>query len=124
MKQRTKQKTISFLWTGRLLCLAATLLLWLTVGGIKAHAADSVPIDEEHFKDATLRSLVSENFDDGDGILSVQEVMRANVLNCSGMEITSMEGIQYLTSLKELYCSNCSLTELNLEKNVSLEKLD
>ena len=124
MKQRAKQKTISFLWTGRLLCLAAILLLWLTVGSTKAFAAVSVPIDEEHFKDDTLRALVSESFDeDGDGILSVKEALRAKVLDCSGRKITSMDGIQYL-SLTELYCSDCSLTELNLEGNTNLEKLD
>ena len=57
-------------------------------------------IDETHFPDKVFREQIIAEFDkDGDSVLSVDEISKAQFLNLHGMKtISSLEGIQYLTT--------------------------
>ncbi len=66
--------------------------------------AGSIAIDETHFPDKVFREQIIAEFDkDGDSVLSVDEISKAQFLNLHGMKtISSLEGIQYLTNLQSL----------------------
>jgi uncharacterized protein YjdB len=74
--------------------------------------------------DANFKAYLVHNFDtNGDGEISEQEVAAVTTIECSGKSIASLEGIQYFTALKELYCYDNQLTSLDVSKNTSLIKL-
>ena len=47
-----------------------------------------------------------------------------NAINCGGLNISDFTGIEYFTSLTELYCSNNQITILDLSQNTALIELD
>ena len=83
-----------------------------------------VAIDEEHFPDSNFREFVKKYDRDRNGILSQSELAKVTDLNCRGKSITSLEGIEHFTSLKELNCRENQLTELDVSNNSELESLD
>ena len=83
-----------------------------------------VAIDEEHFPDSNFRKFVKKYDRDQNGILSQSELAKVTDLNCRGKSITSLEGIEHFTSLKELNCRDNQLTELDVSNNSELESLD
>ena len=75
--------------------------------------AGSIAIDETEFDK------------DGDSVLSVDEISKAQFLNLHDMKtISSLEGIQYLTNLQSLDVSTTSVSDLSPVKNSSLKRLD
>ena len=114
--------------------LAAFTSCAFIVGGlalgisIKSYSANvSVNINAESFPDKAFRSYVSEQFDtDKNGSLSTTEIKAATSIDvCRNSDIwesgiTSLEGIQYLTSLEYLYCSYNNITSLDLDANSKL----
>ena len=87
-----------------------------------------VPIDATNFPDDYFRSYVKQNFDtDSSDTLSAAEI--ANVISLhfhayrDGHVITSLKGIEYLTSLQELECFNNNLISLDLRSNTALERI-
>lgn len=82
-----------------------------------------VAITPENFQDEIF-GVYLYNFDkDSDGVLSDSEIAAITGLNLSGMGITAIEGIHYLTSLQSLDCSNNKLTALDLSGNTALTTL-
>ncbi len=93
------------------------------VGG-KCTICGNVMIDEESFPDENFRSYVSENFDtDKSGILSEEEISNVTSIDVNGKGITNLNGIEFFTALKQLYCMRNDLTSLNLSRNTNLEEL-
>ena len=88
--------------------------------------AGSIAIDEAHFPDKVFREQIIAEFDkDGDSVLSVDEISKAQFLNLHDMKtISSLEGIQYLTNLQSLDVSTTSVSDLSPVKNSSLKRLD
>ena len=88
--------------------------------------AGSIAIDETHFPDKVFREQIIAEFDkDGDSVLSVDEISKAQFLNLHGMKtISSLEGIQYLTNLQSLDVTVTSVSDLSPVKNSSLKRLD
>jgi len=103
----------------------------------------SIPMDK---MDDNFKAYLMQNFDlNKDGIISEREAAEVKKMNCSGMRIINLEGIQYFPNLEELDCSgnylylsidvsrnpklkklNCSnsgIIELDVSKNLSLETL-
>ena len=85
-----------------------------------------VDLDQAHFPDATFREYVRDNYDlDGNGSLDDFEIREITKLDIYGpnmdQKLTTLQGIEYLTSLKELYCASNSFTSLDLSKNTALE---
>ena len=83
-----------------------------------------VAIDEEHFPDSNFREFVKKYDRDRNGTLSKDELAKVTDLNCRGKSITSLEGIEHFTSLKELNCRDNQLTELDVSNNSELKSLD
>ncbi len=82
-----------------------------------------MPIVGHYFPDVKLRGYL-RGFDvNRDGMFSEYERGRVGEINCSGMWITSLEGIEYFTHLGTLDCSDNVLPELDLSKNYYLRKL-
>ena len=81
------------------------------------YAAEVIPIDEEHFPDAGFRGYLTSAFGSSFSPTSV------TVLDLSKLGITSLEGIQYFTALKDLNCSYCNLSSLDVSHNTALEAL-
>lgn len=100
-----------------------------TASPVKAAETD-VPIDDTNFPDSTFQKYVKSNFDtDGDGNLSEREQnavtkIVVNVENRDQTKITSLAGIEYFPNLTILECGSNSLANLDVTKNVKLEKLN
>ena len=66
-----------------------------------------------------------ENFDvDSDGYLSDVEINSVQEVSVPNANISSLQGIEYFTSLKSLDCSDHQLTTLDLNLNTALETLN
>lgn len=98
------------------------------------------------FVDEAFKNYCITNFDtDKDGGVSIEEAKAVSSINVSGLDISSLEGIENFVSLKALNCSdnnlvvvnlidlglltslNCSnnqLTTLDIESNINLTTLD
>ncbi len=81
----------------------------------------------EYIKQETFRtgSYAGYVFDlDDDGMLSKEECETVRVLSINErMDIKSVEGLEAFPKLRELYCSNSGITELDLSNNPRLQVL-
>jgi hypothetical protein len=74
--------------------------------------------------DANFKSYLLENFDEnGDGNISLSEAKAIKEINCSGMNIEKLDGIEKFENLESLDCSNNELEELEIRYNKKLNKL-
>ena len=107
------------------LLLAAVMLLAL---GVPVMAAGEIPVDAEHFPDATLRTYVTDYCDTNkDNKLSAAECAAVQCIDLFEMQITKvadMTGIEHFTNLRELLACNNQITTLDLSGMTKLEKLD
>ena len=85
--------------------------------------ADDVAINATNFPDANFRAVVAESGIDKnqDGYLSQEEIEAIKELNVVKKSIADLKGIEYFTSVTQLYCSYNQLTSLDVSKNVALE---
>ena len=88
----------------------------------------SVVVNETTFPDDVFRTYVlSSNASidkNQDGVLSDDEIAEVTEIDVSEMGISSLQGIEYFTSLMTLYCGLNQLTELDVSKNTSLMSLE
>ncbi|MBD9243907.1 MAG: leucine-rich repeat domain-containing protein, partial [Clostridiales bacterium] len=83
-----------------------------------------VALDEKNFPDEAFRALLAETVDgNGDSLLSTLEMRRVSELNCSGLGIADLTGIEHFTQLVALNCENNELTALDVSRNPELEHL-
>lgn len=69
-----------------------------------------VTLDEKNFPDEAFRALLAETVDgSGDSLLSTLEMRRVSELNCSGLGIADLTGIEHFTQLVALNCENNKL---------------
>lgn len=85
-----------------------------------------VKISSIAFPDPVFRAYVSSSSvdSDGDGYLSESELKFRKTMNLSNQNISSLEGIEYFTSLGWLTCQGNNLTNLDLSHNKELEVLN
>ena len=103
------------------LIVSLTPLMGITVGSSNdmiAYAADTIPIDEEHFPDAGFRDYITEMYGNSVDPSIVTE------LDVSERSIKSLEGLIYFTDLVYLMCNNNNLSSLDISHNTALEYLD
>lgn len=75
--------------------------------------------------DSKFREYIMENFDtNGDNELSKDEALAAKSINCSGLGIYSLEGIENFTNLTSLKCNNNNLSSLPISELTALQVLD
>ena len=106
----------------RLFCLA---LLCAFAALLAVHAtAANVTINATNFPDANFREYLSDNCDtNNDGTLSASEIGAVKDISAHDYEISDLKGVEYFTSLEELYCGYNYLTSLDLSKNTALREL-
>lgn len=80
-----------------------------------------VTIDETNFPDETFRQYIREYIDtDGTETLSEAEIAAAKVIDLSTTGVYDLTGLAYFTALEELYCTQHSMTTLNVSANKAL----
>ena len=89
-----------------------------------APRAGEVAIDETNFPDANFREFVKQYDTDGNGSFSDEELAKVTTIYCSSKKLTSLQGIEYFTALRELKAEYNQLTYLDVSKNIALEKLE
>ena len=111
-------------------CVLVMVVLWFV--GVVGCALGDVAVDEEHFPDPTFRAYVMIHFDkDGDGILSDDEIASATGIYLSDWwkwndpykhiwYVKSLKGVEYLTALRQIDCSDNALNQLDASKNTML----
>ena len=105
----------------KLLLLHLLLAMFLGVQTVKA----SVVLNATNFPDDNFRTYISnETGVSMGGIISDATLASVTYFSVSYKEISSLQGIEYFTELKQLYCSNNKITSLDLSKNTKLTKLD
>jgi len=88
-------------------------------------AANGIAINADSFPDEAFRDYVLERIDTNkDRVLSETEIETVKQIVVGPGGISNLTGIEYFTSLKELYCGRNDLDGLDLKANVNLEKLD
>ncbi|MEE8716177.1 MAG: hypothetical protein SOI24_03945 [Coriobacteriales bacterium] len=102
-----------------LLAIAAAVLVCVLVGALRTPVS-GVIIDENVFPDAAFRAVVRMNDQNGDGVLSPDEIAQVTTLDCSDRDISSLQGISNLTALAELNASGNRLTTADLSGNPGL----
>jgi uncharacterized repeat protein (TIGR02543 family) len=87
--------------------------------------ADDITINAANFPDENFRSYVSENIDaDSSGSLSVAEISNTTNIDVQNKNISSLQGIEYFTSLATLNCRSNNLTSLDVSQCPNLTELD
>ncbi len=91
---------------------------------LNAASAASVAIDATAFPDDVFRQWVKDNCDkDSDGQLSEDERLQCTHIVVEGLEIASLQGIEYFPNLKELHCESNNISSLDVSSNTALTKL-
>ncbi|MCD8011844.1 MAG: hypothetical protein LUG99_01450, partial [Lachnospiraceae bacterium] len=83
-----------------------------------------IEINATNFPDEIFREYVSEKLDeDGSGGLNAEEIEATKSISVSKLGISSLEGIEYFTELKSLYCDANNLSSLDMSRNTALTDL-
>ena len=86
-------------------------------------ACADVEINETNFPDAGfLKWILAQDYGQ-DGVLTSDEIEGVTQISIYGEEMKSLKGIEYFTELMYLYCTDNSLTSLDLSKNTKLSSL-
>ena len=94
--------------------------------------AGDILIDAKHFPDTRFRDQVSlqnsmNDVNGGSGCnfaLRAQDIAKITSLNLGYSSTGNLKGIEYLTALRNLDCSNRNLVSLDVSKNVNLQTLN
>lgn len=81
-----------------------------------------VALNAANFPDAVFRQYLADCYDfDDDGVITAEAV---NSIDCYGMGIESLSGIEKFPMLASLVCSNNQLTALDVSENTALKELN
>ncbi len=92
-----------------------------------AHEAGqtTIEINETNFPDENFRKyLLTHYYYCADSVLTEAEIAKLEYIYISEMGIKSLRGIEYLTALINLECTDNQLTELDVSNNTALTYLD
>ncbi len=109
------------------LSILLCILLLVSVFPVTVYGEDSragVSVDEQNFPDAVFRDYISENFDsNGDGVLSSAEIAQVKNIDLNAKGVSSLRGVEHLTALETLNCSNNPLTEIVFPNSATFKAL-
>ena len=72
-------------------------------------------------QDINFMEYCYDSFDaNHDGKVSMQEAAAVKTINCTNRSITSLQGLEYFSSITELSCDSNHLTSLDVSRNTSL----
>ena len=119
MKQ-TMRKVLAVLMST---VLSVTLLTGLKLPN-RAMAEEGIAINEMNFPDENFRAFVKTNYDTlDDGILSDEEIAAVTDMYCGYQSISDLTGIEYFTSMKNLFCWGNTITSLSIRNNSVIEEI-
>ena len=98
------------------------LLLFAVLAAMTVRA--DVEINETTFPDAKFRNWVLSQEYGADGVLTASEISSVTSIDVYNKKIKSLQGIEYFTALKELYCYGNQLSALDVSKNTALTDLN
>lgn len=111
-----------------LLCLLllGQMMVWSPAAAEQPREGD-VAISEDTFPDAAFRGWLTDSANLGgagaDGVFTAEEIAQIRSINVSGLNISSLEGIEVFTALESLSCMNNRLTALDVRANTALTYL-
>ena len=76
-----------------------------------------------HFEDSFATALFKNGYIKDPSNITPEEIMEIEELYLNNQGITSLQGIEYFSSLIKLECNFNNITNLNLSKNLNLEYL-
>lgn len=89
---------------------------------------DGIAINATNFPDVNFRNWLHGKDYAADGMLTADEIAGVTSIEIwpegSNLNIQSLRGIEYFTSLTDLYCTASQLTELDVSKNIKLTVLN
>ena len=85
--------------------------------------AGDVVINETNFPDANFRNYLFAQDYGQDGILTEEEVRNITHIEVMEMQISSLQGIEFFTTLIFLSCRYNQLTSLDVSQNTALTQL-
>ena len=95
---------------------------------LEANYNNNIASSAQPFYDSTSNSWSTNSSNsidtNNDGEIQIQEAEIITILNLSGSNITSLEGLNYFTNLISLRSSFTGITNLDLSQNVNLKSLD
>ena len=83
----------------------------------------SISIDAVNFPDAKFREFVVRYDTNLTQWLVPQELQAVKTMDCSGLDIASLQGLCWFTELESLNCQDNLLTDLDLSRNLKLRSL-
>ena len=86
-------------------------------------AEGGVAVDEANFPDEKFRTAMKKFDKDKNNILSKEEIKAVTKINLEETPVSSLEGIEYFTSLERLNCAYSQLDKLDVSKNTALTYL-
>lgn len=85
-------------------------------------AIKAVKINKTNFPDDIFRKVISgRDYDkDGNGTLDENEIFYIRNVNCEGMGVKSVQGIEFFPELVGLWCKDNQISHIDISKNVEL----
>lgn len=80
-------------------------------------------VDETNFPDENFRKYLLEHDYGKDGVITGDEVEKLENISVPSLNIKSLQGIEYFTSLLSLECNSNQLTSLDISRNTALTNL-
>ena len=94
-------------------------MMFVTVAGLNVSAADAVV----SFGDAKFESYIRGLIGRPSGTVYASQVAGIEVIEIANMGVKSLKGIEHMTGLWYLDCENNNITEVDLSKNLWLERV-
>lgn len=119
MKQRFTKRT-------RLVSALLTLAMVFTFLPFSAFAAEDpkgIRIDGDHFPNYEFRQYLKANIDKNNDQHLNDTELNIEDLDVTSKHIANLQGIEYFTNLKRLYCKDNKLTNLDLSGNAKLQQV-
>lgn len=90
---------------------------------VETYATGDVAINETNFPDENFRNWILSQSYGSDKVLTASEISNIASIDVSSKNISSLQGIEYFTSLTDLNCSFNNLNSLNVSSNRLLTTL-
>ena len=103
--------------------ICALFICVIAMPAATLNAAGGLKIDSKNFPDGNLRKVVKSYDSNRDGKLSSTEINNIIYLSVVSQKVSNLKGIEKLTNLQSLYCSNNNIKSLDVSKNTKLRHL-
>ena len=96
---------------------------WYWTVNVSPQPAPDIEINSTNFPDNNFRQYLLSQYYGDDGKLTEAELNYIPELHVDDRDIENLQGIEYFTGLKKLYCSGNKLQSLDLSNNTKLTHL-